>query len=263
MLSPAQIKLRKGLLTSTRMKCLMEGDAQAILQLYYEMTDDPAFEPVDLSGVWPVRLGEVTEALNLEWYERKNNCTLTRQGEVVVHPHYNWAAATLDGWDVGLHCPVEAKCVGGREPIDIVIDRYQPQCQWLQEVTGAKQCALSIIVGANPPVVEFIDRDAEYAAEMVRRGRQFMDCVARRIAPVHLAPVPPPVDATKSYDFEGDNVWTSSAIEWLETKPFSDRCRDAERILKDKVPDDAKKAFGAGVKITRDRAGRLSLREGS
>jgi predicted phage-related endonuclease len=261
MLSPAQIKARKGLLTSTRMKCLMEGDAPAILQLYYEMTDDPAFEPVDLSDVWPVRLGEATEALNLEWYERKNNCTLTRQGEVVVHPHYDWAAATLDGWDAGLHCPVEAKCVGGREPLELVIDRYQPQCQWLQEVTGAKQCALSIIVGANPPVVEFIDRDAEYAAEMIVRGRQFIDCVTARRPPVALPAVPPPIDVSKYYDMTGRNEWAASAATWLATKATARDCVEAEKYLKSIVPPDAKKCTGYGVVITRDRAGRLSLRE--
>ena len=35
----------------------------------------------------------------------------------------------------------------------------------------------------------------------------------------------------------------------------------SEKTLKSIMPQEAKKAFGAGIRITRDRAGRLSLRE--
>lgn len=258
-LTAEQIRLRAGKLTSSRIKALMTGDAEKLLQLYREMIGEEIEE--DLSGVWPVRLGEATEALNLEWYERRNNCVLTRQGEVVVHPHYDWAAATLDGWDSGLHCPVEAKCVGGREPLEVVIDRYQPQLQWQMEVTGAKQCALSVIVGANEPIVEYIDRDDPYANEMVSRGKQFMSFVERRVPPVVLPPVPTPIIATKTYDLSTNNRWVDSAFAWLETKSHAERYKDAEKVLKSLVPDDAKKCFGAGVRITKDKANRLSLRE--
>ena len=55
-------------------------------------------------------------------------------------------------------------------PQEVVIDRYQPQMQWQMECTGATQCALSVIMGANAPIVEYIERDAAYAAEMVVRG---------------------------------------------------------------------------------------------
>jgi predicted phage-related endonuclease len=157
--------------------------------------------------------------------------------------------------------PLEVKHCGGREPVEVIIDRYQPQCQWIMFVTGAKQCALSIILGANEPVVEYLDRDDDYIAEMVARGQQFMECVKARRPPVALDPVAPPVDATRVYDFSGNNSWASSAFVWIESKPHADRCKDAEKILKSMVPADAKKCHGHSIQITRDRAGRLSLRE--
>jgi predicted phage-related endonuclease len=237
----------------------MTADAGKILQLYREMIGEALEE--DLSRVWPVRLGEATEGLNLEWYERKNNCTLTRQGEVVIHPRHDWAAATLDGWDPTLQCPVEVKHTGGREPLEVIIDRYQPQMQWQMEVTSATQCALSVIMGASEPIVEFIERDADYAAEMVVRGRQFMDCVARRTIPVTLPAVAAPIDASKIYSMDGDNRWANSAATWLATKVAARECADAEKYLKSIVPPDARKCTGYGVTVTRDRAGRLSLRE--
>ena len=43
-------------------------------------------------------------------------------------------------------------------------------------------------------------------------------------------------------------------------KPLADECTNAEKILKHLMPEDAKKALGHGVQITRDRVDRLSLR---
>ena len=70
-LSAAQLAARAGKLTSSRVACLMTGDAEKILRLYREMIGEATED--DLSGVWAVRLGETTEALNLEWFERKNS----------------------------------------------------------------------------------------------------------------------------------------------------------------------------------------------
>jgi hypothetical protein len=258
MLSPAQIEARKGKLTASRISCLMTGDAPAIMKLYREMLGEE--EEEDLSRVWPVQLGSATEGLNLDWYEMRRN-PLSRRGEVVIHPRFDWAAATIDAWDITLNCPVEAKHIGGREPFEAVVDRYQPQMQWLMEITTANQCGLSVIVGANAPVVDYFERDADYAAEMVHRGAQFMDCVARRIMPVHLAPVPGPVVAWKAYDMAGDNRWANAAATWLLTKAAARDHAEAEKELKEIMPPDARKCTGYGVVITRDRAGRLSLRE--
>lgn len=258
MLNAAQLAARAGKLTASRVACLMKGDAEAIMRLYRELIGEEI--PEDLSHVWPVRLGEATEGLQLDWMEEQGG-HVTRRGEVVTHPKYEWAAATLDGWHEGLECPVEVKHVGGREPLEVIIERYQPQMQWQMECTGASQCALSVIMGANPPIVEYIERDADYAAEMVRRGKQFMDCVTRRIEPVALPAVAAPIDASKVYDMQGNNSWAAHAVSWIESKPAADICKDAEKVLKALVPEDAKKCHGHNIQITRDRAGRLSLRE--
>ena len=46
------------------------------------------------------------------------------------------------------------------------------------------------------------------------------------------------------------------------TSDYRQRCvLTSAKILKSLVPSDAKKCFGYDVQITRDRAGRLSLRE--
>lgn len=258
MLTAAQVAARKDKLTASRVACLMKGDAEAILRLWREMIGDEIEE--DLSRVWPVQLGSTTENLNLDWYEMKSG-SLSRRGEVCVHSVHKWAAATLDAWINDLACPIECKHVGGREPLEVIIERYQPQMQWQMEVTGATQCGLSVIMGASEPIVEFIERDRDYAAEMVRRGAIFMQHVAKRTPPVALPAVTAPIDASKVYDMTGNNSWASHAAEWIESKPAAEICKDAEKVLKALVPADAKKCHGHDIQITRDRAGRLSLRE--
>lgn len=259
MLTPAQLEARAGKLTASRIACLMVGDAEKIHQLWREMIGEA--QPEDLSAVWPVRLGEVTEQLQLDWYERKQRQAVSRRGEVVIHRHVPWAACTLDGWIDELRCPIEVKHVGGREPLEVLIERYSPQVQWLMECTGAGQCAFSVIFGANEPVVDFLERDDDYCLEMVKRGQQFMSFVERRIPPVVLPPVPAPIVADKSYDMTGSNEWTSHAFDWLNTIDAARTNEDSSKVLKSLVPADAKKARGGGVQITRDRVGRLSLRK--
>jgi len=73
--------------------------------------------------------------------------------------------------------------------------------------------------------------------------------------------VPSPTVADKTYDMEGNNLWASQADLWLMTREAAQSAKDAERTLKSLVPEDARKAHGHGVQITRDRVGRLSLRE--
>ncbi len=258
MLSPQQIDARRVKLTGSRVAALVSGDRDKIMRLWREMLGMEVEE--DLSKVWPVQLGSATEALNLRWWEMKNG-PISRCGEVVEHPIHDWAAATIDGWDDNLKCCIECKHVGGHEPLEIVIDRYQPQLHWQMECTGTVQCAISVIMGAREPIVEFIEYDAEYALELITRGMMFMQCVRERREPVALEAVAAPAIAETVYDFSSDNRWGNYAVEWLESRGAAERCKDAEKLLKSLVPEDAKKCFGNGVRITRDRAGRLSLRE--
>jgi YqaJ-like viral recombinase domain len=262
MLTQAQLEARAGKLTSTAMSCLMVGDAVAIMNLWRKMTGDPTYLEPDLSDVWPVQLGISTETLNLDWFQKKHGAVV-RRGEVARHPLIDWAAATLDGWCAPLDLPVETKHVGGREPLEKIVERYQPQMQWVMEVTGANQIALSVIFGANEPLVEMIPYAPDYVDEMKRRGEQFMDFVRRKIPPVALPPVESPVIPVRIVDMSENNQWSTNAITWLETRQNAEDNAAAAKILKGLVPSDAKKAIGRGISITRDRAGRLSLREGT
>lgn len=250
---------RRDFLGASDVAVLMTGDAAGIDRLYREKIGEA--QPDDLSDVWPVQLGKWTEKLNLDWYERTSGEMLFERGKVRVHPKHPWVRCTLDAWDNNLGCPVEAKHVGGREPIEVIIDRYQPQMQWQMIVTNADQCALSVIMGANEPRIEYVEYNEEYCVELLRRAIQFWDCVQRKVPPVALPSAPPPADAHKIYDMTGNNEWAVHAANWLETRAAAELNADMAKSIKTLVPADAKKAHGHGVSITRNKAGTLSLRE--
>lgn len=256
-LTEAQHRTRKGKITGSRVACLMTGDAAKIHQLWMEMTGQ-AQEP-DLSNVWPVQLGLVTESLNLDWAEKKIGDVVSARGAFINHNRLDWAGVTLDGMLSTSGRVIECKHCGGREPLETIIDRYQPQMQWAMECTDTKEIALSVIFGANEPVIEFIPRDSEYASEMVRRGEQFMQHVRNRTPPVELPPVPTPIVPIKSYDMGLSNQWVFRAKDWLETRDAAKTFKDAEKSLKEMVPADAKNAHGSGIIVKRDRAGKLSI----
>jgi hypothetical protein len=258
MLSPEQIAARKDKLTASCIAPLMRGDTSKIMNLYLMMTNDPSFVEEDLSEVWPVQLGSFTEPLNLRWFELKHG-PLSRHGEVVVHAN-GWLACTLDAWSLLHVCPVETKHVGGHEPFETIIERYQPQLHTQMIVTGTRQCAVSVIMGAREPIVDFVDYDNDYGTELMRRAEAFMQCVWSRTPPVEITdPVTPPVPG-KVYSFEGNNMWAEEAFLWLENIAGKRQAEASEKTLKAMVPADAKKCEGHSIVITRDRAGRLSLR---
>lgn len=270
MLTAEQIKAREGKLTASRVKCLMDGDAAEVYNLWLEMTGDPSFVAPDFSDSWPVRLGEATEDLNLDWFARKHG-PVTGRREVVQNGDHPWMAATLDGWSVDRACPIEAKNVGGWESNDTIIQRYMPQMHWQMMVTDTAECALSVIVGGKPPEVWFIPKDEAYAAELMRRAVDFMDCVRNLTPPVELPAVDAPkLPAEKTYDMSslaGDlerrTMWKKAGLIWLKNKDAAKRFEDAAKILKHKdvMPEDAKRAFGFGIEITRAKNGALTIKE--
>ena len=258
MLTPTQIEARRGKLTASRIGVLMGGNAQKIHDLWLEMLGQKGEESID--HIWAVFFGSRTEEANLDWFQRKYG-PVTRRGEVVIHHMHEWASATLDGWHDEKSCPIECKTVGGREPLETIIDRYQPQMQWQMIVTDTEQCALSVIMGGSEPIVEYIPRDDEYGPELVRRGAQFMTHVRNRTLPVALPPVAAPILPTKTYDMTGNNQFGSAAHDWKFNKAAATKAEVARETLKSLVPTDAKLCHGYGVQITVNRAGSKTIKE--
>ncbi len=286
MLSEAQLAARAGKLTASRVKVLMTGTDDEIMALWEQMTlGEP--EP-DLSDIWAVRLGEATEALNLEWYRRKTGHILTRHGEVTLHPVHDWMAATLDAFDAELPGPVDAKHVGGFEKREKVVQRYWPQMHWQMLCTDTYTSRLSIIEGAREPVVEAIDFDKDYAAELFDRAERFWQCVVSLTPPVDLPPPVEPVlperwrtvDLRESFLFSeppyGDGEWhplpeapnwaapMRDALElWDENKASAAEFEGAKKNIKALLPNDVGEVLFDEVTIKRAKNGAVTIKEAS
>ena len=260
-LTDKQRELRKGKFTGSVAKIVMEADPYQVMDLYKMYISDPTYVEPDFSENWPVQLGDATEELNLRWAALKHG-PISRIGEVVIGlGSLDWTAATLDAWLNNHNCPIEAKCVNGRSVLDDVIARYQPQMHWQMMVTKARQCALSVIIGGNEPIVEFVPINRQYARELWQRATAFWLCVKSRTPPVELPAVPPPPLAVREYDMTGQPVWEQHASIWIQAYGAAQSAKEAEKNLKACVPSDAKLCYGHGVTIVRNRAGALSLRE--
>ena len=260
-LTEVQKLARQGKLTASRVACLMVGDKAKIIQLWREMCGDPAYEEENLDAIWAVQLGSVTEPLNLDFYTKSTGRSLSRRGEVVNHPLYDWAAATLDGYDDVLPGPIEAKHTGGFEKFETVVQRYMPQTHWQMECTQSKRCVLSVIEGARKPRIEIIEYNKEYADELMARALRFMECVWDMREPVEMEPrTLERISALKDYSMVGNNHWAAWANEWLANKDAATKFDEAEKGLRGLIANDARTCTGYGVVARRDRANRVSIR---
>ncbi len=260
-LTQAQLQARDGRVTASFLPYLMAGDEGKILAKWQELVGDPAYEAEDLSRVWPVQFGSYIEPFALDWHETATGYPLTRRGEVVPHPARPWFCCTLDAYRASDSTVIDCKAVGPWRKLDDVRSLYLPQMVAQRACVGAKRAALLVVHGGQEPVEEPLDWPEEYEAEVWARVDAFWQCVLTLTPPVAMTPLAAAIRAERIFDMTGSNEWGDAAATWLADAPAAKRAATAEKALKGLVPADAKQAHGAGVQITRDRAGRLSLKE--
>jgi len=249
---------------------IMSGDRKKILDLWRVKTGG---EPEDLSDVFAVQLGTVTEDFNLSWFERKTGITLERGVYCANDTHFVPMTANLDGAGVG--CIVEAKHVSHRvgwhfasvaernashrSGLAATLAKYQPQLHHNMICARVRKAYLSVISGNEYDYVE-VDYDAEYAGKLIEAEREFWECVRLKMPPGEIAIVAPP-EATRTVDMTGNNEWSSLAGEWMATKNYSAQFDKADKAIKELIPADVRAAAGHGIKVVRDKRGYLRISE--
>jgi hypothetical protein len=258
-LSPAQMQTRDGKITASFLPKLMAGDEAAIIREWQRIVGDPAYEAEDLSGSWPVQFGSYIEPFALDWHQSKTG-PLIRRGEVVTSKQRPFFCCTLDAFRPSDSTVIDCKAPGQWRKLDDVLSYYVPQLVGQRECVGAERAALLVVHGGSEPVEYPIEWDAAYEAEVWRRVDAFQACVESLTSPVAM-PTVEFVKPEKTYSFDGRNEWASEAAVWVENYKAGKLAAAAEKNLKSLVPADAAKCHGHGVIISRDRAGRLALRE--
>lgn len=263
MLTAEQRTLRENHLTASVAKVVMSGDAVELLALYMELTGQA--EPPDLSGVWAVQLGSYLETFILDWHANKTGHPLTERGRVVEHPTLKYVCATLDCYREFDGMTLDAKVVGGWQPLDTVIARYTPQAIVQLRCRQAKRCGLLIVHGsAEPREIEVVP-NPDYEREMWDRVTAFWMCVESLTPPVPLPKVTPPSQwRTVDLNHDHRDNWGREMIahlqQWATTRAAAIDNAAAADAAKKLVPEDVGLVTFSGISVNRDRRGYLSIR---
>lgn len=261
-LTKTQHATRKGYVGGSDAKIIMSGDDAAVLRLWGEKRGE--IEPEDLSTVLQVQMGVATEELNRCWFERMTGLTIEYEGEQQIMTTHGFPmGVTLDGLIRSENAVFEAKHVGGFEPFETVVQRYMPQVYHSMIVTGATKGYLAIFEGTGDWRSETVVEDPFYADALIEQERKFWECVLSGKPPRLPPPPPPPLpEASRRVDMTGNNLWASRAADWLKNKEASKTFDAAAKELKALVEADVREASGHGIIIKRDKARKLTIKEG-
>jgi predicted phage-related endonuclease len=238
----------------------MGADEGSLLRLWQEKRGEA--EPEDLSGNLIVQLGTVTEPLNRHWYERNTGQAIKDIQRRVRHPVNRWMGATLDGMVEGTGAVFEAKfMLPWSFSEEGAAEKHMAQVQHNMWVVNSKAAVLSIITGGGKWVEIAIAADSLYQHLLLTAERKFWRCVESG-EPPRLFGVEPPrprIEAVRRVDMSASNSWGEFATIFRNTRQvFLDHER-SKAELKALMPEDAKEAFGHGIRAKRSKSGAVSF----
>jgi hypothetical protein len=256
----ARLSNRRSFIGGSDARIIMGDDEPALVRLWREKRGEA--EPQDFSGNLMVQLGVATEPLNRHWYERNTGQAITGIQRRVKHPVIKWMAATLDGIVADTGTVFEAKFMLPWSFSDeAAAEKHMAQLQHNMWVTNAKTAALSIITGGGKWVEIAIAADCLYQHLLLTAEKKFWRCVQFGDTPrlFGVEPPRPRIEAVRSVDMASSNAWAEFAALFCSTRSaFLDHER-AKTELKGLMPEDAKEAFGHGVRAKRSKAGAVSF----
>jgi predicted phage-related endonuclease len=206
--------------------------------------------------------GAATEELNRLWYERNTNQVVKEVQCHVRHPVNRWMAATLDGMIEGTGAVFEAKfMLPWSFSEEAAAEKHMAQLQHNMWVTNAKAAVLSIITGGGKWVEITIPADSLYQHLLITAERKFWRCVEGGQAPrlFGVEPPRPRIEAVRIVDMSASNSWADLADVFLSTRSAFLEHERAKVELKGLMPEDAKEAFGHGIRAKRSKAGAVSF----
>jgi hypothetical protein len=171
-------------------------------------------------------------------------------------------AATLDGVVEDSGAVFEAKfMLPWSFSEESAAEKHMAQLQHNMWLTNASEAVLSIITGGGKWVEISIPADPLYQHLLLTAEKKFWRCVESGEAPrlFGVEPPRPHVEAVRIVDMAGSNSWAEFAVLYRTTRQaFVDHER-AKTELKTLMPEDAKEAYGHGVRARRSRSGALSF----
>jgi YqaJ-like viral recombinase domain len=238
----------------------MGPDETALIRLWREKRGE--VEPEDLSSNLLVQLGRATEELNRHWFERNTGRVIAHEQRRVRHPVIRWLAATLDGVVEDSGAVFEAKfMLPWSFSEGSAAEKHMAQLQHNMWVTNAREAVLSIITGGGKWVEISVPADPLYQHLLLTAEKKFWRCVESG-EPPRLFGVEPPrprVEVVRIVDMAASNSWAEFAALYRTTRPAYLEHERAKTELKALLPEDAREAFGHGVRARRSKSGAVSF----
>ena len=241
-------------------RVIMGEDEAALLRLWREKRGET--EPEDLSANLLVQLGLITEELNRRWFERETGHELEQVQKFVRHPKIDWMGATLDGMVKQETAVFESKfMLPWSFSEEGAAEKHMPQLQHNMLVTETCRAYLSIITGGGKWVSIEVEADAVYQMVLLQVERVFWRCVRTGEVPQVYGAEPPKakLPIVRVIDMSASNAWGEHAITFARTRAAHAAHEKAKAELKLLVPEDAREAFGHGVRAKRSKSGAISF----
>jgi predicted phage-related endonuclease len=241
-------------------RIIMGNDEEALLRLWREKRGE--IEPEDLSGDLLVQLGTATEHLNRCWYEKNTDHAVTDVQQQVFHAVHRWMAATLDGRIEATGAVFEAKfMLPWNFSEEGAAEKHTAQLQHNMWVTASRTAVLSIITGGGKWVEMTIPADPLYQHLLLTAEKKFWRCVESGEPPrlFGIEPPRPRLEAVRTVDMSSSNAWAEFANLYRLTRSSALDHERAKTELKALVPEDAREAFGHGLRAKRSKSGAISF----
>jgi predicted phage-related endonuclease len=251
---------RRNFVGGSDARIIMGNDQNELLRLWREKRGECG--PKDLSQDLIVQLGLVTEDLNRRWYERNTGQAVGSVQKRLYHPVIKWMAATFDGLVEPGGAVFEAKfMLPWTFSEESAAEKHMAQLQHNMWVANARTAALSIITGGGKWVEVVVRADPLYQHLLLTAEKKFWRCVVSGEEPrlFGVEPPRPRLEAVRSVDMSASNSWAAFSGTYRRTRQAHLDHEDAKAELKKLVPEDAKEAFGHGVKAKRSKSGAISF----
>jgi len=251
---------RRSFIGGSDARIIMGGDEAALLRLWREKRGEA--EPEDLSGNLIVQLGRVTEDLNRQWFERNTGQAIRDVQRRIRHPVNRWMGATLDGMVEATGAVFEAKfMLPWSFSEEAAAEKHMAQVQHNMWVLNAKMAALSIITGGGKWVEIALSADPLYQHLLLTAERKFWRCVETGEPPrlLWVEPPRPRIEAVRIVDMSSSNSWAELATVFRNTREAFLEHEKSKTELKALMPEDAKEAFGHGIRVKRSKSGAVSF----
>jgi predicted phage-related endonuclease len=251
---------RRSFIGGSDARIIMGSDEPTLIRLWQEKRGE--VEPEDFSGNLIVQLGRVTEDLNRQWFERNTGQAIKDVQRRVRHPVNRWMGATLDGLVEATGVVFEAKfMLPWSFSEEAAADKHMAQLQHNMWVVNAKMAALSIITGGGKWVEIALSADPLYQHLLITAERKFWRCVETGEPPrlFGIEPPRPRLAAVRIVDMSASNAWAEFAAVFRTTRAAFLDHEKSKAELKGPMPEDAKEAFGHGIRAKRSKSGAVSF----